>query len=49
MKKVLKNIKKKSGPIMIIVKIKTKKMISKRITYNPIIIKGRFMESLTTM
>ena len=49
LKKVLKNIKKKSGPIMIIVKIKTKKMISKRITYNPIIIKGRFMESLTTM
>ena len=45
-RKILRNIKKNSGPIMIIVKIKTKKIVSQRITHNPIQIKNRFMNSI---
>jgi hypothetical protein len=45
-KQVLKKIKKNSGPIMIIVKIKVKKIISQRITHRPIKIRDRFMKSL---
>jgi len=45
-RQILNNTKKKSGPLMIIVKIKTKKIISKRITHNPIKIKNRFMKSI---
>ncbi len=45
-KKILRNIKKNSGPIMIIVKIKTKKIVSQRITHNPTQIKKRFMNSI---
>ena len=43
---ILRNIKKNSGPIMIIVKIKTKKIVSQRITHNPTQIKKRFMNSI---
>ena len=45
-KQVLKKIKNNSGPIMIIVKIKAKKIISQRITHRPIKIRDRFMKSL---
>ena len=45
-RKILRNIKKNSGPIMIIVKIKTKKIVSQRITHNPTQIKKRFMNSI---
>jgi len=45
-RKILRNIKKNSGPIMIIVKIKTKKIVSQRITHNPTQIKNRFMNSI---
>ena len=47
-KKILHNIKNNSGPTMIIVKIKTKKIISKRITHHPIKIKNRFMNSINS-
>ena len=43
---ILSGLKKNSGPIMIIIKIKTKKIISQRITHKPIIIKKRFMDSI---
>ena len=43
---ILRNIKKNSGPIMIIVKIKTKKIVSQRITHTPPNIKKRFMNSI---
>ena len=46
-RKILRNIKKNSGPIMIIVKIKTKKIVSQRITHAPPNIKKRFMNSIT--
>jgi|TARA_B110000263_G_scaffold240021_1_gene242823 phosphonopyruvate decarboxylase/sulfopyruvate decarboxylase subunit beta len=45
-KKIFKKIKKNAGPIMIIVKIDTLKIIGQRITHNPIKIKERFMKSL---
>ena len=45
-KQVLKKIKNNSGPIMIIVKIKAKKIVSQRITHRPIKIRDRFMKSL---
>tara|TARA_Y100000996_G_scaffold221375_1_gene174249 strand:- start:1120 stop:1674 length:555 start_codon:yes stop_codon:yes gene_type:complete len=45
-RRILRNIKKNSGPTMIIVKIKTKKIISQRITHNPTNIKKRFMNSI---
>ncbi len=45
-KNILKNIKKKRGPIMIIVKIKTKKILSERISHKPVKIKTRFMKSI---
>ena len=45
-KNILKNLKKNSGPIMIIVKIQTKKIVSKRISHTPVKIKTRFMNSL---
>ena len=43
---ILRNIKKNSGPIMIVVKIKTKKISSERISHNPLKIKTRFMNSI---
>ena len=43
---ILKNIKNKKGPLMIIVKIKNKKIISKRISYDPFEIHERFSQSL---
>ncbi len=46
-RKILCNIKKNSGPTMIIVKIKTKKIVSQRITHTPLNIKKRFMNSIT--
>ena len=46
-RKILRNIKKNSGPTMIIVKIKTKKIVSQRITHAPPNIKKRFMNSIT--
>ena len=46
LRKILRRLKKNSGPIMIIVKIKTKKIVSQRITHKPIIIKKRFMDSI---
>ena len=46
-RKILRNIKKNSGPTMIIVKIKTKKIVSQRITHTPPNIKKRFMNSIT--
>ncbi len=46
LRKFLRGLTKNSGPIMIIVKIKTKKIISQRITHKPIIIKKRFMDSI---
>ena len=46
LKKILRNIKKNSGPILIIVKIKTKKIISQRITHSPLKIRDRFIKSL---
>ena len=42
----LQTIKNKSGPIMIIVKIKSKKISSERITHKPLKIKSRFMDSI---
>ena len=45
-RKILRNIKKNSGPTMIIVKIKTKKIVSQRITHTPPNIKKRFMNSI---
>ena len=45
-KNILKSLKKNSGPIMIIVKIQTKKIVSKRISHTPVKIKTRFMNSL---
>ena len=46
LKKILCNLKNKSGPIMIIIKIKTKKIVSQRISHNPAYIKTRFMNSI---
>ena len=46
LRKILRKIKKNSGPIMIIIKIKTKKIVSERITHNPSYIKTRFMNSI---
>ena len=45
-KQVLRKIKNNSGPIMIIVKIKAKKIVSQRITHRPVKIRDRFMKSL---
>ena len=45
-RKILQNIQKKPGPIMIIVKIKTKKISSERIIHKPLKIKSRFMNSI---
>ena len=46
LKKILCNLKNKSGPIMIIIKIKTKKIVSQRISHSPVYIKTRFMNSI---
>ncbi len=46
LRKILRNIKKNSGPIMVIIKIKTKKIVSQRIIHSPIMIKRRFMDSI---
>ena len=46
LEKILKKIKKMSGPIMILIKIKKSKNISKRVNVDPIKIKSRFMNSL---
>ena len=46
LRKILRGLEKNSGPIMVIVKIKTKKIVSQRITHKPIIIKKRFMDSI---
>ena len=43
---ILKNVRKNSGPTMVVVKIETKKIISERIRHNPLKIKSRFMKSL---
>ena len=43
---ILKNIRNKKGPLMIIIKIINKKIVSKRITYPPLDIHERFSESL---
>ena len=45
-RKILKSIKKNCGPIMIIVKIKTKKITSERISHSPVKIKTRFMNTM---
>ena len=44
--KILKKIKKDKGPVMLIIKIETLKIIGKRITHKPIKIKENFMNSL---
>ena len=44
---ILKSTRKNSGPTMIIAKIQTKKIISKRITHSPLKIKSRFMNSIS--
>lgn len=44
--KILKKIKKDDGPIMLIIKIETLKIIGKRITHKPIKIKENFMNAL---
>tara|TARA_B100000029_G_C17352787_1_gene879579 strand:+ start:218 stop:775 length:558 start_codon:yes stop_codon:yes gene_type:complete len=46
LEKLLRKIKKNSGPIMIVIKIKSKKIVSKRINHEPPKIKQRFMRSL---
>ena len=46
LRNILQTIKNKSGPIMIIVKIKSKKISSERITHKPLKIKSRFMDSI---
>ncbi len=46
LRRTLRKIKNNSGPIMIIIKIKTKKIVSQRITHNPTHIKIRFMNSI---
>ena len=46
LRKTLHKIKNNSGPVMIIIKIKTKKIVSQRITHNPTYIKTRFMNSI---
>ena len=44
--KILTKIKKNQGPILILIKIKNSKKISKRVEYEPEQIKSRFMKSL---
>ena len=46
LRNILQTIKNKSGPIMILVKIKSKKISSERITHKPLKIKSRFMDSI---
>ena len=46
LEKIFKKIEKISGPIMILIKIKKSKNISKRVNVDPIKIKSRFMNSL---
>lgn len=45
--RVLKKIRNIAGPVMILVKVKKSNYVSKRITWNPIEIRDRFMDSLT--
>jgi phosphonopyruvate decarboxylase/sulfopyruvate decarboxylase subunit beta len=45
LEKLLKNIKKISGPILILIKVDSSDHVSKRITFSPIQIKNRFMNS----
>lgn len=45
--RILKKIRNFTGPIMILVKVKKSNYVSKRITWNPIEIRDRFMDSLT--
>ena len=46
LKKILKKIKKITGPIMLIIKIKKSDHISKRVKWTPTQIKNRFMASI---
>tara|TARA_B100000029_G_scaffold512431_1_gene609084 strand:- start:1815 stop:2372 length:558 start_codon:yes stop_codon:yes gene_type:complete len=46
LKTLFKKIKKYSGPLMIVIKIKSKKIVSQRINHEPPKIKQRFMRSL---
>lgn len=46
LEKVLEKIRTLYGPIMIVVKIKKSKKISKRVDYDPLKIKDRFMNSI---
>ena len=45
LEKLLKNIKKISGPILILIKVDSSDYVSKRITFSPTQIKNRFMNS----
>ena len=46
LRSILKNLQNKKGPLMIIVKIKNKKIVSKRITHEPFEIHNRFLKSI---
>ncbi len=46
LRSILKNLKKKKGPVMIIIKIKNKKIVSKRITHEPFEIHNRFLKAI---
>ena len=46
LKREIKKIRNRTGPIMMIVKINSKKIISKRITHKPSNIREQFMKTL---
>ena len=46
LQKILKQIIKKSGPILILVKINKSNRVSKRVSFTPTQIKNRFMEAI---
>ena len=46
LKNILKQLKKISGPIMIVIKIKNSQIHSHRVSLDPPIIKNRFMKAL---
>ena len=46
LQKILKQIIKKSGPILILVKINKSNRVSKRVSFTPTQIKNRFMETI---
>ena len=46
LQKILKQIIKKSGPILVLVKINKSNRVSKRVSFTPIQIKNRFMKAI---